>query len=332
MRYAWPVFVVCTALLVGTLVLAIFNAAPRADALPELTFRDSAGNRFHLASLHGRLWVASVISRRCLDGCPETLARLADLHDDLPPGVPLVTAVIDTRGRWPQRPKIASSRPGWVFCQGNAMDADDESSIRDLARSHLGFTADALEELRSGTSDVLLTLVDRGGRHRRGATLSTGGNRDGSLSSVLGDAVFVASLDRRPLLHASLNALSAILLTVGLLLIRRGNARFHSICMLLATTTTLTFLGSYLYYHYHVGSMPFRGTGWSRPLYFGVLSTHSVLAALVVPLAATLLYHASRKDFGSHRAIARWTLPVWLYVSVTGVLIYCMLYLWIPDA
>jgi len=309
------------------------NFGPTAEPIPSLTLRDSAGNRFLLEELQGRVWVASVISRRCLEQCPESLTRLAELYDDLPPGVPLVTAVIDTRGRWPQRPKLTGSRKDWVFCQGNPVDADDESKIRELAVNRLGFAADSLEELRAGTTDVLVTLVDRGGRHRSSASLPASGAWNRPLSRVLGDAEFLASLSRRPLLDAGLNGLSAALLVAGLLLIRRHqNARLHSICTLLATTTTLVFLGTSFLHLYHVGSMPFRGAGWSRPLYFGIVSTHAVLSALAVSLSAALVYHAVRRSFPTHRAIARWALPAWVCVSLTGGLVYCMLHLWVLDS
>jgi len=98
--------------------------------------------------------------------------------------------------------------------------------------------------------------------------------------------------------------------------------------MALATGTTLVFLVSYLQYHAHAGSVAFTGTGWARPVYFGVLITHTVLASVVVPMALALLWWAARRRFDRHRALARWTLPVWLYVSVTGVVIYFMLYVW----
>lgn len=98
--------------------------------------------------------------------------------------------------------------------------------------------------------------------------------------------------------------------------------------MLSAFATSTAFLVSYLYYHYHAGSTPFEGSGWTRPLYFTILVSHTVLAVTIVPLVLTTLYRAWREEFGRHRRIARWTLPIWLYVSVTGVVVYLMLYHW----
>jgi uncharacterized membrane protein YozB (DUF420 family) len=129
-----------------------------------------------------------------------------------------------------------------------------------------------------------------------------------------------------PAVNATLNATSALLLVTGYLFIRRRNITAHKICMGSAFTTSTLFLISYLTYHYHAGSVRFTGQGWVRPLYFTILISHTALAVLVVPLAATTLYRAWTEQFKKHVRIARWTLPIWLYVSVTGVIVYWMLY------
>ena len=129
-----------------------------------------------------------------------------------------------------------------------------------------------------------------------------------------------------PALNASLNGASAVLITVGRAMIRRKKVTWHRACMIAAVATSTMFLGSYLYYHAHVGSVRFPGRGWTRPAYFALLISHTVLAATVVPLVLLTLTAALRRRFDSHRRIARWTYPVWLYVSVTGVLVYLVLY------
>jgi uncharacterized membrane protein YozB (DUF420 family) len=134
------------------------------------------------------------------------------------------------------------------------------------------------------------------------------------------------SLSDLPTVNASLNAIAAVLLVIGWVLIRRGRVRAHRAVMLSALACSVLFLASYLVYHYQVGSVRFQGTGAVRTLYFSVLLTHTVLAALVPFLAAITLFRALRRHFPRHRAIARWTLPIWLYVSVTGVVVYVMLY------
>jgi putative membrane protein len=129
-----------------------------------------------------------------------------------------------------------------------------------------------------------------------------------------------------PALNAILNASSAVLLATGYVLIRRGRRDAHKRVMLAALVSSTLFLTSYLVYHAHVGSVRFRGQGAVRTLYFTILLTHTVLAVAIVPLVATTLVPALRGRFDRHRRLARITLPLWGYVSVTGVVIYWMLY------
>ena len=129
-----------------------------------------------------------------------------------------------------------------------------------------------------------------------------------------------------PGVNATLNAVSAMLLTVGYALIRSGRIAAHRACMLAACATSTLFLASYVVYHLNVGSVAFTGQGPIRSVYFTVLISHIVLAALILPLALVTLVRALRERFDAHAAIARWTLPIWLYVSVTGVAVYWMLY------
>ena len=129
-----------------------------------------------------------------------------------------------------------------------------------------------------------------------------------------------------PALNAVLNATSAILLAAGYTLIRRGKREAHRYVMLSAFFTSVCFLISYLIYHAQVGSVRFPGNGGIRALYLAILGTHTVLAATVPVLAIVTLSRGLKSRFAQHRRIARWTLPVWLYVSVTGVVVYWMLY------
>lgn len=129
-----------------------------------------------------------------------------------------------------------------------------------------------------------------------------------------------------PLLNAILNGASSILLASGYIFIRRRQVKRHRFCMLSAFGLSALFLISYVIYHAFAGSTRFTGQGWIRPIYFTILISHIVLAALVLPLALTTLYRAWQNTFVQHRRIARWTLPVWFYVSVTGVVVYLMLY------
>lgn len=129
-----------------------------------------------------------------------------------------------------------------------------------------------------------------------------------------------------PTLNALLNATSAVLLLAGYLAIRRRDAHTHRRLMLAAFAASVLFLVSYVRYHAAVGSVPFRGTGWIRPLYFAVLVPHVLLAAAIVPLALVTLRRAWRGEFHRHKRLAKVTLPLWLYVSMSGVVVYLMLY------
>jgi uncharacterized membrane protein YozB (DUF420 family) len=134
-----------------------------------------------------------------------------------------------------------------------------------------------------------------------------------------------------PHINACLNATSAVLLFSGYSFIRSGNVAAHRTCQVSALVVSLLFLASYLTYHYNHGSTRFQGTGLARPIYFTVLTSHTILAIVIVPLVALTFYRAFRQDFTRHRRIARLTLPLWLYVSITGVIVYLMLYQIYPS-
>jgi uncharacterized membrane protein YozB (DUF420 family) len=138
------------------------------------------------------------------------------------------------------------------------------------------------------------------------------------------------SVSDLPALNATLNATSTVLLSLGFYFVRHRQLTAHKRCMLGAFVTSTLFLASYLTYHFQVlpGSVRFAGTGSLRTLYYAILLTHIVLAAVILPLALVTLSRALKERFDKHRQIARWTLPLWLYVSVTGVVIYWMLYQW----
>jgi uncharacterized membrane protein YozB (DUF420 family) len=129
-----------------------------------------------------------------------------------------------------------------------------------------------------------------------------------------------------PALNATLNGLSALLITIGYILIRRGQRTLHKRVMISALVSSTAFLTSYVIYHAHIGSKPFPGTGPIRVIYFAILIPHVVLAAAIVPLVLLTTTRGLRAQYDRHVAIARWTLPLWLYVSVTGVIVYVMLY------
>lgn len=134
------------------------------------------------------------------------------------------------------------------------------------------------------------------------------------------------SISDLPALNATLNATSAVLLLLGYRAVRRQEIERHRRLMVSAACVSAVFLVSYLVYHAHVGSVKFTGTGPVRTLYFSILLTHTVLAAVIVPMVLRTLYLGLKRRDETHRRLARWTFPLWLYVSVTGVVIYAMLY------
>lgn len=134
------------------------------------------------------------------------------------------------------------------------------------------------------------------------------------------------SLSYLPAVNAALNGTSALLLVVGQRLIKRGRIEAHKRTMIAAIVSSALFLTSYLYYHAQVGSVRFQGQGWSRPVYFTILLTHTVLAAVIVPMVLVTFYRGLKRMDLRHKKIARITFPLWVYVSITGVVIYAMLY------
>jgi uncharacterized membrane protein YozB (DUF420 family) len=129
-----------------------------------------------------------------------------------------------------------------------------------------------------------------------------------------------------PVIDAALNGTSAVLLVIGRWFIKQRNMAAHRAVMLAAMVSSSLFLICYLYYHYHVGSIHFQGQGIWRPIYFTLLTSHTILAAVIVPMVIITLSRGLRARYDKHRRIARWTFPLWLYVSITGVVIYFMLY------
>lgn len=127
-------------------------------------------------------------------------------------------------------------------------------------------------------------------------------------------------------LNAILNGTSGVLLTAGYAAIRSGKVAIHKALMVSAFCVSTAFLISYLIYHYRVGHVPFQGQGWIRPVYFTILISHTILAAVIVPMILITLRRAWMQRFDKHKLIARWTLPLWIYVSVTGVVVYFLLY------
>jgi uncharacterized membrane protein YozB (DUF420 family) len=137
----------------------------------------------------------------------------------------------------------------------------------------------------------------------------------------------ILPLSSIPPIDAALNGAAAVLLLLGFTFITHGKILAHKICMLSAFSCSAAFFALYLYFHYHAGIIRFGGQGWIRPVYFTILISHTILAVLSLPLILITLTLALRSRFAKHRRIARWTFPIWLYVSLTGVIVYWLLFI-----
>jgi len=131
-----------------------------------------------------------------------------------------------------------------------------------------------------------------------------------------------------PTLYTIFNACALLHIILGLTMIKMGQKKAHIASMVIALLFSTAFLGCYLYYHYHAGHVRFAGQGWTRPVYFSILFSHIPLAVLSLPLITMTVLPALRQRFDKHKRMAKWTVPVWLYVSVTGIIIYMMCYVW----
>jgi uncharacterized membrane protein YozB (DUF420 family) len=135
-----------------------------------------------------------------------------------------------------------------------------------------------------------------------------------------------------PALNAALNGTSAVLLFTGRTLIKQRRVAAHRLCMIAAVVSSALFLACYLFFHFEAGNILFLGQGWARPVYFTILISHVTLAIVIVPMAFITLNRGLKARYPAHAAIARWTWPLWMYVSITGVIVYFMLYQWFPHS
>ncbi len=346
-------------ILVGLVVAAwaawsnLDRLLPAPDAGPPLStvgpFRltDQLGRTVTDADLHGKVWIAGFIFTRCPLSCPRITEALAELQKTIKRSdIQLVAVSVDPEHDTPEvlRPyaEAKDADPArWRFLTGS------KEELRLLERSFLIQTVIDPNEPDPGLAIAhsnRLMLVDRAGQVR-GAYLCVEEDVDAGgkptrlfqvdrrqLQRLAQDAEALTAGRRIPLallptVNAVLNGTSAVLLIAGYVFIRRRLVVPHAACMLSAVLVSTLFLASYLYYHFNKELMTtFAGQGLVRPVYYSILISHTVLAAAVVPLVLWTLYRAARRQFDRHVRVARWTFPIWLYVSVTGVVIYVLLY------
>lgn len=277
------------------------------------------------------VWLAAFTFTRCPSSCPRISATLKGLQDKLSgTDIKIVSFSVDPKFDTPEVLKSYSEKFGadparWWFLTG------DESSIYDLIQKSfvVSVVPTTPEEQKAGAEEIAhsdrIVLVDRGSSLVR----HFDSNDPADLESLVTEArrrSLAGWIRALPKVNATLNFTSFVFLLVGWALVRRGRWRAHAFLMLTCLAISGAFLSCYLTYHYFVGTVRFPGSGAVRSLYLSILLSHTVLAVVMVPMIALTVYRAIRKDFERHRKIASVTFPIWVYISLTGVIIYLMLY------
>jgi len=299
---------------------------------PRFAMTDQAGRRVTDADLRGHAWAVCFVFTHCASICPTLGSRFVELSEQLPDDFKLVSVSVDPERDTPARMLEYSQRhfrsvPGrWHW-----LTTGDRKSMCDLLQT--GFKVGEPGVLKDNDipHSPHVLLIDGRGRVRGtyvGTDLEIFRTRLLPDAKALHEAErAIAPVRKLPTVNAGLNGTCAVLLVAGFLFIRSKRVGAHKACMITACVVSLLFLASYLTYHHFAGSTRFTREGWIRPVYFTILISHTVLAALIVPMVIVTLVNALRGRFERHRGIARWTLPAWMYVSVTGVVVYVMLYL-----
>ncbi len=321
------------------------------NPLGDFTLTERDGRTVHASALRGKVWVASFIFTRCTGPCPwvsDTMERLQkDFADD--PDVRLVTFTVDPEDDTPEvlrgyAQHYHADPDRWLFLTGKEAEVD-----RLLGQGfHIGATKNTGPDATPGTAvthDTHLAVVDKEGRVRAYFSALRDPNDDNPDQEYEKELAHlrreVAGLRREggpaeffPPLNAALNAAAGVLLLLGYGAVRRRLYRVHAAFMLSALAVSAVFLASYLYFHLvlmHARPTKFSeqwpdAPQWVGYAYLAVLGSHTILAAATAPLALVTAYLGLRNRLARHVAIARWTLPIWLYVSATGVVVYWMLY------
>jgi protein SCO1/2/putative membrane protein len=315
----------------ATLLFAALQERPQVEwPVPAFTLIERSGRAVTPELLRGRVWIANFIFIRCAGPCPAMTQEMRRLQDDLPSSIRLVSFSVDPKRDTPEAlreyaEQVKADPRRWWFLTG------DKDLIHSVAID--GFKA-TTRDPDAGSDQFIHSqrfyLVDERGRIRSWYNYDWQ-DREAAREEMARLREEARALDRSlfrllPTVNAALNGLSGLFLLLGLAFIKAKKPGAHKAAMLSALAVSVLFLGSYLFYHYHVGSVRFLGEGTIRQVYLGLLLTHTVLAVAILPLIAIALRRAFRGDFERHRRIARIAFPAWLYVSITGVTVYLMLY------
>jgi protein SCO1/2 len=303
------------------------SAPPRYREVPAFSLTAQDGSPFTRETLSGHVVIVDFIFTRCTGTCPAMTTEMALLQAAAPAGTRFVSFTVDPRFDTPEvlsrYARDHRAREGWWFVTGSP------AALYTLATEGFSLMAMEVPEVERKTGDdgpflhsAKLVLLDSGGFIR--------GYYDSedpvARRRLLRDVARLGPYGILPRVNASLNGASAILLLCGYALIRSGQRAAHRNGMAAALLCSALFLISYLDYHAHVGSVRFPEDGPLRTLYLVILASHTILAIAIVPLVGITVTRAARARFDAHRRMARLTLPLWGYVSVTGVVVYWMLY------
>jgi len=304
-------------------------------SIPSFSLTERSGRTITNADLADDVWVASFIFTRCPLSCPKISSVMKSLQGKFSGnGVRLVSISVDPEYDTPVVLKQYAERfdadpENWLFLTG------EKESIYKLIFEGFKLPVGPNDEVAKAAGAEAFLHSDRLALVDRGKLLGVYPTSEPqALETLIAKAKSAAKgsrapawAKRLPAVNATLNATCGVLLALGWFFIRNSKARPHQFCMIAAVVVSAIFLACYLIYHFQVGSVAFKGTGPIRYVYFSILLSHTVLATLgVVPLVVITLTRAFRKQFQRHAAIARVTFPIWMYVSITGVLIYLMLY------
>jgi len=291
---------------------------------------ERSGNVVRRDDLRGKVWIAHFFYPTCQGPCTKTVPVMRKVHEVFAgkPDIVLVSVALtgDEPSLLQQFANDHRADPSqWLFLT----DPNKSDAILDVVQKSFFQTAVRKPDGKPGDEidhTTSLLVIDRQGMMRGYIDGTDPANVPALVAKVRQVA---AERYWLPAQNAVLNSLSVVLLIVGWAAIKRRRETLHTACMVLALITSAAFLAGYLYFHFAVlGGQPtrFHGEGWVRPVYFAILLSHTVLAAVVAPLALYVAYQGWRDRRPRHVRVARWTLPIWLYVSITGVVVYALLY------
>ncbi|HZM03242.1 MAG TPA: DUF420 domain-containing protein [Candidatus Saccharimonadales bacterium] len=337
----WGGLIVIVVGILGAFAFTQFKGKPLPvySALSDFTLTNQDGQTVTLADLRGQIWIADVIFTRCPGQCLLMSQHMKELLARLPSTQPIQLVSFTTDPAY-DRPAILKKYAAifetndarWSFLTG------DKSTLHRVEVEDLKLAVvDKPAGQQDSPNDLFIhsekfVLLDKLGRVRG----YFDGGEAGVVAEVLAAANTVAhetlTLHDLPVVNATLNGLCAILLTFGYIFIRRKNVHAHRFCMVSAFITSVIFLICYLTYHIFIHHVTrFHNPAWFRPIYLTILLTHTILAIVIVPLILISLSRALKARFALHKQIARWTWPLWMYVSVTGVIVYLILYQIFPQ-